>query len=44
MVSVTLREGIERTLRERCPEITAVVDATDHARGQTPYYAASSPA
>jgi Fe/S biogenesis protein NfuA len=44
MVSVTLREGIERTLRERCPEITAVVDATDHARGQTPYYAAGSTA
>jgi Fe/S biogenesis protein NfuA len=39
MVGVTLREGIERTLLERCPEITAVVDATDHARGETPYYA-----
>lgn len=39
MVSVTLREGIERTLRERIPEVTAVRDATDHASGSTPYYA-----
>jgi Fe/S biogenesis protein NfuA len=38
MVSVTLREGIEQTLRERFPEITAVKDATDHARGESPYY------
>jgi len=39
MVSVTLREGIERTLREKFPEVTAVRDATDHARGEAPYFA-----
>lgn len=38
MVGVTLREGIEKTLRTRLPEITAVVDATDHARGENPYF------
>ena len=39
-VDVTLREGIERMLREAVPEVTAVRDATDHARGENPYYAA----
>lgn len=37
MVDVTLRDGIERTLRERVPEITGVRDATDHSTGRTPY-------
>ncbi|MGB7451720.1 MAG: NifU family protein [Lysobacterales bacterium] len=38
MVSVTLQDGIEKTLKEYFPEITAVVDATDHATGSNPYY------
>ena len=38
MADVTLKQGIEKTLRERLPEITAVRDATDHASGSTPYY------
>ena len=38
MVDVTLKNGVEKTLRERVPEITAVVDATDHASGSKPYY------
>ena len=38
MVGVTLREGVEKTLRARLPEITAVIDATDHASGHSPYY------
>jgi Fe/S biogenesis protein NfuA len=38
MVDVTLKQGIERTLRSKLPEITAVRDVTDHAHGQTPYY------
>lgn len=37
MVDVTLKHGIEKTLRERIPEITAVRDATDHATGAAPY-------
>lgn len=38
MVDVTLKQGVEKTLRERVPEITAVRDATDHASGEKPYY------
>jgi Fe-S cluster biogenesis protein NfuA len=35
---VTLRAGVEAALREAVPEITAVVDITDHAAGENPYY------
>lgn len=38
MVDKTLKQGIERTLRARLPEITAVHDATDHSTGDQPYY------
>ena len=38
MVDVTLKQGVEKTLRERVPEVTAVRDATDHASGAAPYY------
>ena len=38
-VDVTLRQGIETTLRELVPEVSAVRDATDHAQGSNPYYA-----
>lgn len=38
MVDVTLKNGVEKTLRERVPEITEVRDATDHAGGNNPYY------
>ncbi|OGT29626.1 MAG: hypothetical protein A3E87_06040 [Gammaproteobacteria bacterium RIFCSPHIGHO2_12_FULL_35_23] len=38
MVDVTLKQGIEQTLKERLPEITAVKDATDHSCGENPYY------
>lgn len=34
----TLKHGIERTLKTRLPEVTAVIDATDHAQGDRPYY------
>jgi Fe/S biogenesis protein NfuA len=37
MVDVTLKNGIEKTLRERLPEVSAVRDATDHATGAAPY-------
>jgi len=37
LVDVTMKNGIERSLREHVPEITAVRDATDHATGATPY-------
>ena len=38
MADVTLKQGIERTLRTKLPAITAVRDVTDHDSGQTPYY------
>jgi Fe/S biogenesis protein NfuA len=40
MVDVTLKQGVERMLREHFPEIGAVRDATDHASGRAPYYKA----
>ena len=38
MVDVTLRQGIEATLRDEIPEIIEVLDTTDHASGANPYY------
>lgn len=38
MVDVTLRQGIEALIREEIPEIQQVIDTTDHASGQNPYY------
>lgn len=38
MASVTLSQGIEVALREHVPEISRVVDVTDHAGGSNPYY------
>lgn len=38
MADVTLKQGIEKTLMEQIPEITAVKDATDHSTGENPYY------
>jgi Fe/S biogenesis protein NfuA len=35
---VTLKEGIERTLLERIPELTAVRDVTDHTQKENAYY------
>lgn len=37
MADVTLKQGIEKTLKGRIPEITAVRDATDHSTGSAPY-------
>lgn len=36
--AITLRNGIERTLKDQIPEILEVVDVTDHAAGTNPYY------
>lgn len=38
MANVTLQDGIEKTLKEYFPEVTAVIDATDHTTGENPYY------
>ena len=41
MASVTLSQGIEQAIKEAIPEITGVIDVTDHASGQNPYYEAA---
>jgi Fe/S biogenesis protein NfuA len=41
MADVTLKQGIEKTLMEKVPGVTAVRDATDHASGTAPYIARS---
>lgn len=38
MVDVTLKEGIEKTLIERVPEVSGVQDVTEHTEGENPYY------
>ncbi|PJJ99391.1 Fe-S biogenesis protein NfuA [Lysobacteraceae bacterium NML91-0213] len=37
MADVTLKQGIEKTLMEKVPGVTAVRDATDHDTGDAPY-------
>ena len=37
MADVTLKQGIEKTLMEKVPGVTAVRDATDHDTGEAPY-------
>ena len=41
MAEVTLSQGIESTLQQMVPEILRVVDVTDHASGENPYYEAA---
>jgi len=35
---MTLRQGVERMLRQAVPELTAVHDITDHASGENPFF------
>jgi Fe/S biogenesis protein NfuA len=41
MAQVTLRQGIERILLEAIPDLSGVIDVTDHASGSDPYYQAA---
>ena len=41
MADVTLRQGIETTLRQVAPEVRAIVDVTDHSAGANPYFASA---
>ena len=41
MASVTLSQGIEVAILDSVPEITEVIDVTDHASGDNPYYEAA---
>ena len=38
MANVTVKQGIETAIKEALPEITEVLDVTDHAEGSNPYY------
>lgn len=42
MVDVTLKQGIEKMIKQSIPEITEIYDTTDHASGTNPYYQPSS--
>jgi cystathionine gamma-synthase len=39
LAEVTIRQGVERLLRNQVPGLTGVVDLTDHAAGTAPYFA-----
>ena len=41
MVEVTLKRGVEATIKSEIPQITEVLDTTDHASGTNPYYQAT---
>ncbi|MDQ1432266.1 MAG: Fe/S biosis protein NfuA [Actinomycetota bacterium] len=41
MASVTLGQGIEVAILEAVPEVNQVIDVTDHAQGENPYYEAA---
>lgn len=38
MSRITLRQGVERMIREAVPEIAGIEDVTDHMAGSNPYY------
>ena len=38
MVAVTLTQGIESAILAAVPEVSRIVDVTDHAAGMNPYY------
>ena len=40
---VTLRQGFERMVHRVAPEVTEIIDVTDHSLGRTPYHRGPSP-
>lgn len=38
MADVTLKQGVEKLIKETIPEITHVIDSTNHAEGDNPYF------
>jgi Fe-S cluster biogenesis protein NfuA len=41
MADVTLKQGVEKSIRAAVPQVGAIMDTTDHATGRIPYYAPS---
>jgi len=39
MAQVTLKDGVERIVKERFPVVEEVVDATDHSTAENPFHA-----
>lgn len=42
VAAITLRHGIEKTIREAVPAIQSVVDTTDHTQGKNPFFRSAS--
>ena len=42
MADVTLKQGVETAIMGGVPNISAVLDTTDHAGGDNPYYQPSA--
>lgn len=40
MSRMTLRQGVEKMIRQAIPEVTAIHDVTDHSAGENPYFTA----
>jgi Fe/S biogenesis protein NfuA len=38
MSAATMVQGIQTAIKEAIPEVTEVVDATDHSAGENPFY------
>jgi Fe/S biogenesis protein NfuA len=38
MSAMTLRDGIDRAIHEAIPEVTEVIDTTEHSAGENPFY------
>jgi Fe/S biogenesis protein NfuA len=38
MAAMTLRQGVEKQIRERFPELLEIVDVTKHSEGTNPFY------
>lgn len=38
--AATLREGVEKAIRQKFKRVKQVVDVTDHSSGENPYYTA----
>ena len=38
LVDVTLKDGVEVTIKEALPQVKKVVDTTDHTSGKNPFY------
>ena len=42
--AMTLRQGIERAIKDNVPEVTDVIDVTDHDAGENPFYSSEDTA